>query len=387
MGRWWPNFIQAFRIYDYYLRRAEGVVARDVFGLDHFALPLADGDGILLTPNHCRYADPLVLGWPARKLNTHLHAMASWHLFNTGAFDQFALRRMGAFSLCREQTDRRSLDFAIGTVAEASRPLVVFPEGAAYRTNDFLKPLLDGVTFIARAAARRAAKQDRRVVMIPVALKYLCLDPYLPWADAQLLKMERDFGWRDGCRRDDILVRLHRAHDAYLGCIEARFGCHASGDSPHQRRQSMIQKMLGDRERAFGKEPDPSIDPSARARSLRVEIAGDHFSEKPIHDEVTLRNFSAAADAVLELASYPEHYIDDDQATDSRVVETIQRMQAAMHGKSDASMKLKAIIQFDQPVAVPAEKAPRGETDPLLIDLDQRLRSMMAELSGLSNRI
>ena len=116
------------------------------------------GDGILLAPNHCRYADPLVLGWPARELRTHVYAMASWHLFNKGRFDAFAIRKMGGFSIHREGTDRQSLETAIDILATAERPLILFPEGTTNRTNDVLKPLLDGVSFIARSAARRRAK-------------------------------------------------------------------------------------------------------------------------------------------------------------------------------------------------------------------------------------
>ena len=101
----------------------------------------------------------LVMGWPARILGTHVFAMASWHLFNEGWFDAFAIRKMGGFSINREGTDRQSLETAIDILANAERPLILFPEGSTNRLNDYLLPLLEGVTFIARSAARRRASK------------------------------------------------------------------------------------------------------------------------------------------------------------------------------------------------------------------------------------
>ena len=112
-GDWWPSFIQTFRLAEFFLRRKEGVYSYECRGLENFRSALDRNDGILLAPNHCRYADPLVLGWPAKELKTHLYALASWHLFNVSWFDAFALKKMGAFSIFREGPDRQSLETAI----------------------------------------------------------------------------------------------------------------------------------------------------------------------------------------------------------------------------------------------------------------------------------
>ena len=203
-GDYWPSFIQRFRIVDRYLRSKEGVVGYECRDLHHWHESLDRGDGILLAPNHCRYADPLVLGWPARELGTHVFAMASWHLFNKGGFDSFAIQRMGGFSINREGADRQSLETAIDMLADAERPLILFPEGTTNRTNDVLKPLLDGVSFIARTAARRRAKAGNgQVVMHPIRLKYLCEGDVTEWADQQLAEIEHRIGWRRPRPADD----------------------------------------------------------------------------------------------------------------------------------------------------------------------------------------
>lgn len=398
-GNRWPNFIQTTRLYDLYLRRAEGVVDGEIRGLHHFEGPLRRGDGIILAPNHCRYADPLILGWPARQLKTHLYAMASWHLFNKGPVAEFALRKMGAFSLNREATDRKSLDFAVNTLVHATRPLVLFPEGATYRTNDYLKPLLDGVTFIARTAARKAAKEaakqsgdpsPRQITILPIGIKYLCLDPVRPWADKQLTNLEKRFGWRPGDASDNLLRRTDRVHRAHLGTIAARFDAPLCGDTAHDQRQNLIRHLLAQSEPALDLTPaaeDGDAEPSHRARAIRTAVVADLFSDAPVHERVDLRRHSNAADAILELAAYPRHYLDPNVATDTRVVETIQRMQESLDGECDSSMRLKSIIRFDDPIAVPTDKPPRGQTDPLRLQLRGRLDAMISELSTEAKRI
>ncbi|MFN9911822.1 MAG: 1-acyl-sn-glycerol-3-phosphate acyltransferase, partial [Pirellulaceae bacterium] len=103
------------------------------------------------------------------------YAMASWHLFEQSAWTRWAIRTMGAFSIYREGVDRQSLDTAVEILVSGERPLVVFPEGAVFRTNDRLQPLLDGVAFLARTAAKKRAKEleGARVVNNPVAIKNL----------------------------------------------------------------------------------------------------------------------------------------------------------------------------------------------------------------------
>jgi Acyltransferase len=398
-GNWWPNFIQAFRLYDYYLRKKEGVVDFELHGLDHFQRVLQSGDGILVTPNHCRYADPLVLGWPTRKLKTHVYAMASWHLFNQSALDSFALRKMGAFSLYREGADRKSLDTAIQVLADAERPLVIFPEGATFRTNDFLKPLLDGVPFIARAAARRAAKEERGVVILPTALKYLCLDDIRPWAHQQLAVLENRLGWSVSAEQN-LVTRCTKVAAGLLSLKEVEYEAPLPSGTLPQRRNALIRHILSHCESHLGltekNQSLASVDSpyssfesmlqqtSLRVRSIRSEISSRFFSPQRETSAEELRRLARMVDTVLELTAYNDSYLTPGQSTDSRIVETIQRMQEFLLGKADASVRLKVRIEFDEPIVVPAEKSPRGEVDPLLVELRERLESMLQRLSTLA---
>lgn len=381
-GDLWPSFIQTFRIVDRYLKKKEGVVAYEGREMQHLAASLDRGDGILLAPNHCRYADPLTLGWPARQLGTHVYAMASWHLFNTGWFDSFAIQKMGGFSVNREGADRQSLETAIGILETAERPLILFPEGTTSRTNDVLQPLLDGVSFIARTAARRRAKASGRgVVMHPIAIKYLCESDFGDWAGRQLSRMEEHLGWRaEGDR--SLLGRTVRLSEALLSLKEIEYREHSQSGRLPQRRDDLISHLLGCSEERLGIQAKEDAVRS-RVRAIRNDVVSRYFSDRvDASQQVRLRNDVAAADLAQELLSYPDCYLDLDQTTDTRVVETIQRMQEMLFGKADYSMPLRAIIQCDEAIAVPTDKVPRGHDDPLMDQLRGRLTSMLAALSG-----
>src|SRR5947199_110447 len=90
--------------------------------------------------------------------------MASWHLFMQSRLQYFVLRRIGAFSIYREGMDRAALNLAVETLAQASRPLVIFPEGVISRTNDRLNPLLERTSFIPLEREWLKGEHDTHVV-------------------------------------------------------------------------------------------------------------------------------------------------------------------------------------------------------------------------------
>ncbi len=405
-GNLWPSLIQAFRIVDWYLAKKEGVVDYELRGMHHWEQSLERGYGILLAPNHCRYADPLVIGKPARQLGTHVFAMASWHLFNTGRFDSFAIRKMGGFSIHREGSDRQSLETAISTLATAQRPLILFPEGTTNRTNDVLKPLLDGVAFIARTAARRRAKEFRsvqgtgggknqstalkdvdqgKVVMHPMALKYLCVGDAKPWAQVQLSHMENYLGWSVK-EQHSVLQRTVALAEAMLSLKEIEhFGHSVSGPLPN-RRDALIDHLLATSESCLDMDNDSEgiSDIRDRVRAIRTEVVSRHFNSQgnvAELDQSSLQQLAGNADLAQELLSYPDSYLHGDEATETRIVETIQRMQESLFGKANVDIPLKVVIQCDQAIEVPAEKAPRGQVDPLMRQLEQQLKVMIDALS------
>src|SRR5262249_38290435 len=152
-GQFW---VRVFRYYlPHYLWSKWGLRSAEFRGIEHLQSSLAAGHGIVLAPNHCRPFDPMALGLLGIRINQPFYAMASWHLFMGSRFQRWLCRRLGAFSVYREGTDREALRTATNILVESQRPLIILPEGIVTRTNDRLSTLQEGVAFIARLAAKQ----------------------------------------------------------------------------------------------------------------------------------------------------------------------------------------------------------------------------------------
>ena len=381
-GNFWPTLIQKFRVVDHYLRFKEGVRSFECRNLELFERALCDDRGILLTPNHCRYADPLVMGWPARLASAHVYAMASWHLFNKSWLDRFAMRKMGAFSINRESADRQSLETAIDILSSGERPLILFPEGTTSRMNDDVKELLDGVTFIARSAARRSVKnQGKAIVMLPVAIKYLCREDCKDWVIEHSIALENHLG-QTKSSNESLPNRVIHLVEMWLALQERLvFGKSQVGPVGERRAKLVDELLLRLEDQLSIKNEVADQKVSSRIRVIRSEIVNRRFSDPSTNVE-SLRAMSESAMLCQELATYDDRYLTSDQVSDIRLVETIQRLQESCFGKAKQNFPLHAVIDFGEPIDVPASKAPRGKQDPLLGVLETTLKSMIQNLSS-----
>ena len=384
----WPWMIQRLRLVDRYLVKKEGVVDYEIRELDRLRDSISAPHGIVFAPNHCRYADPLVMVWPARFAPTNFYAMASWHLFNKGRFDQFAMTKCGAFSLNREGSDRKSLETAIEVVSTAERPLIMFAEGMTFRTNDRVRPLLDGLPFIARAAARKRAKRGDggKVVIHPAAIKYLCVDDTTAWCHGQLDALETHLGWKRCVKPDGLVERTVQVCDAIFALNESELLGRSSSGNNSDRRHSLCKELLDRTEDRLGIETaDPDdvseVGVSERARLIRSKIAKRFFDGADAQEQVRLRDDAHAADIAVDVRSYSNDYLQCDEATDTRVVETIQRLQERLLGKANREVRLKCVIQIGGAITVPPKKGPRDEQDPLITDTSNQIAGMLSNLA------
>ncbi len=387
-GDFWPSFIQRFHIYDFYLRHKEGVVSYECRHIDRLRDSIKRGDGILLAPNHCRYADPLVLGWLSREAGRHVFAMASWHLFNKSRLDRFAIPRMGGFSIFREGLDRQSLETAITALTEAKRPLVVFPEGTTNRINDALQPLLDGVLFMARTAARRRAKQPQggQVVIHPVGIKYLFRGDIQEWGDRALQILEKRLSWHVPTSMG-LLERLSRVSEGLLALKEIQYLGRSQGGDIVERRNSLIEHLLAPLEQIYlgtvAVEKERVLN---RVRACRSKICGLLLNESTTPQQrQLLRQHGRDIELAQQLHSYPANYLAGESVTDTRVLETLERMHEDFMGKAILPKPLHAVIEVDESLPVTDERVPRGESDPLLNQLTIRLTAMLQRLSLEAN--
>ena len=379
-GNWWPSIVQWLDLYSGYLRRREGVVAHEVRDAQRLRESLAAGHGILLTPNHCRLADALVMGYLAREVRTHVFAMASWHLFNQDWFTGFAIRKMGGFSVYREGVDRQAIDVAIEILETAERPLIIFPEGTVSRTNDRLQALLDGVAFIARTAAKRRMKRlpGGRVIVHPIALKYRFLGDLAKAADGVLTDIERRFSWRP--QRDlstyERIVKVGRA----LLCLKELeyFGEEKEGPL-EDRLQQLINRLLEPLENEWLGAPQSGL-VIPRVKALRMKILPEMVRGQ-VDAAERQRRWTQLADIYLaqQVSCYPPDYLSHPSV--DRMLETIERYEEDLTDQVRVHGSLKVIIQVGRALEVTAARDRTAKVDPLMVQLEHELQGMLDALA------
>src|SRR5262245_7931893 len=193
-GTLWPRLLSLY--VPRYLHRRYGTANVQIVGDDKLRASIAAGHGVLIAPNHCRDEDPLIVNALASKVHKPFFVVASAHLFRDSKLQSFVLRRAGAFSIYREGMDKQAVQTSIEILETAERPLVIFPEGHISRTNDRLTPMLEGTALIARQAAKKRAKDNKKVVIHPVAVRYSFPFDAAAAAAQMLDEIETRLTWR-----------------------------------------------------------------------------------------------------------------------------------------------------------------------------------------------
>ena len=380
-GTIWSSLIQHCNLFTRFLRRKEGVVDHEVRHLDRLLKSLQAGHGILITPNHSRNADPLVMGWITKAAKCHVYAMASWHLFNQDWFTSWAIHKMGGFSVYREGIDRQAINMAVDILNTAERPLVIFPEGAVTRTNDQLHALLDGVAFIARSAAKRRRRRsaDLKVVVHPVALKYFFEGDLNVVADEVLTRIEKRLSWRPQ-RELPLMSRVGKVGMALLSLKELEYFESTQKGSLEQRLDRLIQRLLVPLEEEwFGKSQQGSVIP--RIKALRMKVLPEMVRGE-VDEEERQRRWKQLADlyVVQQISCYPPDYLSKFASRD-RIFETLERFEEDLTDQVQVHGSLKVVIDIGEAIEVSPDRDRSLKSDPLMNQLETQLQGMLDELA------
>jgi 1-acyl-sn-glycerol-3-phosphate acyltransferase len=376
----WPWLFQKFRLYEPHLRKKEGVYNYECRHVERLRASLEAGHGILLTPNHCRTADPIVMGWLAKAVGMYVYAMASWHLFHQGAVTAWVIRHMGAFSVNREGIDRQAINTAIDVLGTAERPLVLFPEGGASRTNDRLHALLD-ISVIARAAAKKRAKQTPagKVVVHPIAIKYLFSGDLEAEVDQVLTRIEQRLTWRPQSKLP-LLHRIEKVGRALLGLKEIEYLGQVQPGSFGRRLENLINRLLYPIEQEWLGEPrsGPVV---PRVKALRVKILPEMVEGK-IDDAERQRRLEQLEDTYLaqQLSLYPPDYLQAYPSVD-RLLETVERLEEDLMGRATVHGPQKAVIDVGEAIDVSPERDRTAEVDALMTQIEEALQGMLDKLA------
>lgn len=379
-GTWWPTIIRDSNLNGVWLRRAQGVEAYELRGTEYLKQSLRERHGILLTPNHARLADPMAIGWLAREVRCLVYAMASWHLFQQSRFMGWAIHKMGGFSVYREGVDRQAINVAIEILETAARPLVVFPEGAVSRTNDRLQALLDGVAFVARTAAKRRAKllPGGRVVVHPVAFKYLFQGDFDATADPVLTEIERRLSWQPQHHLPTD-QRIAKVGLALLSLKELEYLGRTYADALDARMQRLIDRLLFPLEQEWFGTPTPGpVIP--RVKALRMKIMPDMVQGR-VEAAERQRRWRQLSDIYLaqQISNYPPDYLS--HLSVDRLLETIERFEEDLTDRVRVHGHLKVIIEVGPAISVSPERERHAAVDPLMAAIERELQTMLDRLA------
>ncbi|RMF36971.1 MAG: 1-acyl-sn-glycerol-3-phosphate acyltransferase [Planctomycetota bacterium] len=377
-----PAFLEAIRAIDWYLYWFEGIHTYELRNVERLRTSLRAQRSIILAPNHCRYADPIAMGWLARAAGVYLFTVASWHLFNQNWLQSLAIRLCGGFSIYREGADKQSLDTAVEILVQASRPLVIFPEGTVYHTNDRLHPLLEGVSFVARTATRRRQKAGGTPVLIhPVAIKYVYRGDLQSALEPEVLEIERRLSWEDHFAGRDLLERILRVGEALFSLREIEYTGATHCGQLSARQQALIERLLAPLENHYLRRTWPDQPVIHRIKQLRAKIV-PLWREARGAARVEYWNQIRATYVAQIIDAYDEAYLQ--RPTQTRVLETLERLQEDLTDKAPVHRPLHCIIEVGEAIEAPPDRLPRDQPDPVMEQLTTALQGMLDQLAAES---
>jgi 1-acyl-sn-glycerol-3-phosphate acyltransferase len=374
-GRCWPWLLQKYvgRL----LHRSHGVEQLECEGIERLKESIAAGHSVLLAPNHCRPVDPLVITEMCRRAGLAPFTMASWHLFSQSRVQRFILRRIGAFSVYREGLDRQALQAGVEILQQPQRPLIIFPEGVITRTNDRILGLMDGVSFIARSAAKKRAAADPagQVVVHPVAIRYHFHGDIDAALHETLESIEQRLSWLP-IRDPDRVQRIYRVGEALLCLKEIEyFGRPKKGEFPG-RLQRLIDRILVPLEQEWrnGKSERNVV---ARVKQLRTAILPDMIGDD-LPEQEKERRWRQLADIYIaqQLFHYPSDYARS-QPTPERLLETVERFEEDLTDDCRIHRPMSATVQIGTAIAVSPKRVRGTVEDPLMAELERQLHEML----------
>ena len=373
----WAWIIQ--RYLPAYLRRNFGVASWKCVGAERLAASLDAGCGVLLASNHCRPCDPMVLALLSREVGRSFHVMASWHLFMQSRAQSFLLPRLGGFSVYREGLDRESLKCATRILTEARFPLVIFPEGFVSRNNDRLMNLMDGIAFLARAAAkqRAALPLPGKVVVHPVFVRYF-FEGNIEAAIAPVLRdIEARLSWQPQSHLP-VRERIVKAGHALLALKEMEYLGATQPGVVRERLARLLDHLLEPLEREWtGGRREP--DPMTRIKRLRAAILPEM-----VHGELTgeesARRWRQLADLYLaqQLHCYSGDYLAG-APTPERLLETVERYEEDLTDTARPHPPLHAVICVGEAIEATPTRDRTAESDPVSDELRRQLEVMLEE--------
>jgi len=345
--------------------------------IENLQTALDAGQGVMIAPNHSFHWDSYCLLTVADRLKTPFYVMTAWQVFSQSSrFECESMQRCGCFSVDRENTDIQSMKTAMDILQHRKEPLVVFPEGDIYHTNDRLTAIRDGAAAIALMAAR---KSERPIAIVPVAIKRWYTEDPTQSLSRLADKIEERLFWKPQSNKP-LVDRILTIASGLLSLKEIEHLGHARQGSLPERISSLADSIL---KSAESKYQIPSTKPliPERIKEIRRKIIQQRSKQGDQASEQQHREWNADMQDMFlatQLYSYPGDYLQEHPSWE-RQAETLDKLQEDVLGASYPSShgRKTVSIRFGEPIAMPIGKEKKASSEGITSELQRQIQSML----------
>jgi len=377
-----PTFVDRYTRWRNRDLRRQGIEKIDVTGGEIVAAAIQAGCGVLLACNHSYHYDSYVLIEAGRRHGWYPQILTAWQVFMMyRRVGQWVLQKHGCFSINREGNDAHALRHAVSILTSGSAPLLIYPEGDIYHSNDRVMPFQEGTALIALMARNR---QQRPIVMIPCATKYFYTRSPERELHNLMDRLERHIGWRPA-RQHSLLERIYRFGNGFLALKEVEYLGQARAGTIRERLAYLANSILT-RIRERHQLPLRGKDLPEHIRFLRIHLIRQleqisrnrDFSPQPRERQAGLRADMQDLFFVTQLSSYHGDY-SAENPTIERMAETIDKFEEdvfALQAPTPRGRRI-ACVRFGTPVELNdwTDSAPT-----LTLMLERRVQQLLNEI-------
>lgn len=375
---WWFRLCKLWRDRDL---RSQKMTEITIEGRDRIARAVDQQAGILLAPNHSFHWDSYCLLRAAEQLRLPFYFMTAWQVFAVSSrFTRESMQRCGCFSVDREGTDMLALKTAVEILKSKANPLVVFPEGDIYHTNDRVTPFREGAAAMALMAAR---KSDRSVAVTPVAIKRWYVDDPTPSLQRTLSRIERSLHWSDKSHKP-VKDRVLHIAEGLLALKETEYLKRTQNGSLRERIHGLMTAILDECETRYSI-PKKETPPPERIKAVRQAIIHRHETQRATATESDRREWSEDMNKMFiatQLYSYPGTYLEDSNSIE-RLAETVDKLEEDVLSSTYPTVHgaRRVTVQFDDPIWLDKNSSKSMNASELTTQMHSRVQAMLDSLN------
>jgi 1-acyl-sn-glycerol-3-phosphate acyltransferase len=308
------------------------------------------GARFVFLPNHPTHSDPQVMMEVCRQLQEKPAFMAAYDVFARGKLANWIMQRIGAFSVDREGSDRKSMKCSTEILTAGEYPLVIFPEGNVYLCNDRVTPFAEGAAYIALRAQKELGS-EMPVFAVPVSLKY----SYVEDVREQILiklsqiagifgdKLDREAPVVEDLKRISISALAHYLKEHGQVPPESNL---LTDDLINNAAEQLIESL----EQKMELSTRDGDDLTARIRKIRATIHSIRCDPDRHAEHDTVSGYADEAMLALRILGYLGSYTASNPTLD-RVAETITRLREDVTSKNaPPDGKRRASVQIGKPI-------------------------------------